>query len=355
VIDEGVRLAQCYAMRRLILAAGLCLASCSAPKTEPAAAPDRLYVSNEIGNSVMALDSASGVVVQTIAVGRRPRGLMVSPDGARLYVAVSGSPIAGPGVDESKLPPPDRTADGIAVVDLASGKVERVIPAGADPETFALSRDGRTLFVSNEDTSAVSAVATDGARPTISAKIGDEPEGVAVTPDGTRLFVACEESDHVAMLDARTLKLIRTIPLAGRPRGALMAADGGAVYISVEGGGQLAVIDTATGAVRTLIDVAQGDKTLKPMGIVEATGGNLFVTTGRGGIVVEIDPKAGKLLRRIEGVGARPWGIAIAGSNLVTANGPSGDVTFIDRTSGKVIRKVPVGRGPWGVASKSTG
>jgi YVTN family beta-propeller protein len=60
-------------------------------------------------------------------------------------------------------------------------------------------------------------------------------------------------------------------------------------------------------------------------------------------------------LRRIEGVGARPWGIAIAGSNLVTANGPSGDVTFIDRTSGKVIRKVPVGRGPWGVASKSTG
>lgn len=341
-------------MRGSILLAGLCLASCSAPKTAAVRTPERLYVSNEVGNAVTVLDPSNGAVVQTIAIGRRPRGLMVSPDGARLYVAVSGSPIAGPGVDESKLPPPDRAADGIAVVDLATGKVERVIAAGADPETFTLSRDGRTIFVSNEDTSAVSAVSVDGARPTISAKVGDEPEGVAVTPDGTHLFVACEESDHVAMLDARTLKPIKTIPLEGRPRGALMAADGSAVYVSVEGGGQLAVIDATSGAVKSLIDVAGGDKTLKPMGIVEATGGNLFVTTGRGGAVLEIDLKASKVVRRIDTVGARPWGIAIAGgSTLVTANGPSGDVSFIDPASGKILRKVRVGGGPWGVTSKS--
>lgn len=339
-------------MRRSIILAGLCLAACSAPKPSAVDVPQRIYVSNEVGNSVVALDPASGAVVQTIAVGRRPRGLTLSADGAKLYVAVSGSAIAGPGVDESKLPPPDRAADGIAVVDLATGKVERVIAAGADPETFALSRDGRTLFVSNEDTSAVSAVATDGARPTISAKVGDEPEGVAVTPDGTHLFVACEAADHVAMLDARTLKIIKTIPLEGRPRGALMAADGSVVYVSVEGAGKLAVIDATNGAIKALIDIAQGDKTLKPMGIVEVAGGNLFVTTGRGGVVVEIDPRAGKLVRRIDGVGARPWGIAaVGGTTLVTANGPSGDVTFIDRASGKILRKAQVGRGPWGVAS----
>ena len=41
-------------------------------------------------------------------LGKRPRGIRVSPDRTQLYIALSGSPISPPGVDESKLPPPDR-------------------------------------------------------------------------------------------------------------------------------------------------------------------------------------------------------------------------------------------------------
>ena len=45
----------------------------------------------------------------------------------------------------------DKTKDGIAVVDAATRKVTRVLPGGSDPETFDISQDGATLFVSNED------------------------------------------------------------------------------------------------------------------------------------------------------------------------------------------------------------
>ena len=76
---------------------------------------------------------------QTIDVGKRPRGISVSPDGRQLYVALSGSPIAGPGVDESKLPPADRAADGIGVVDLATGKLVTKYQSGQDPEAFSIS------------------------------------------------------------------------------------------------------------------------------------------------------------------------------------------------------------------------
>src|SRR5206468_8844866 len=124
--------------------------------------PSRLYVSLERGNAVAAIDPVSGKVVQQIAVGTRPRGLRLSPNGQTLFVTVSGSPIGGPGVDESKLPPPNHSADGIAVVDLASGKVDHVLKAGTDPETFALSDDGNTLYVSNEDSGSVSAVPVTG-------------------------------------------------------------------------------------------------------------------------------------------------------------------------------------------------
>src|SRR3954451_9027928 len=35
-------------------------------------------------------------VIATIPVGKRPRGVHASPDGAFVYVALSGSPITGP-------------------------------------------------------------------------------------------------------------------------------------------------------------------------------------------------------------------------------------------------------------------
>ncbi len=333
------------ALGLLLLAAG-----CARPRE-----PDELfYVSLERGDQVVAIDPHAGKVARTFSPGRRPRGLMLSPDGATLYVAVSGSPIGGPNVDESKLPPPDHKADGIAVIDVASGRVERVLPAGEDPETFALSPDGRTLYVADEDEGTVSAVAVDGGRAPASAKVGEEPEGTVVTSDGASLFVACEASDHVAMLDARTLNPIRTIKIEGRPRGLLLSRDGKTVFASVESAGKLALISATDGTLVTLIDLAFGDKTLKPMGMAEAPDGHLFVTTGRYGAILEVDPALGRIVRTISHVGARPWGIAISadGRTLVTANGPSNDVSLIDRASGKVVRKFKAGEGPWGVAGR---
>src|SRR6478672_8558366 len=75
-----------------------------------------LYVSDETGGNVIVIDPVAGQVVDRIAVGKRPRAIRVSRDGKQLLVALSGSAIGGPNVDESKLPPPDRAADGIGVV-----------------------------------------------------------------------------------------------------------------------------------------------------------------------------------------------------------------------------------------------
>src|SRR5262249_44162245 len=98
-----------------------------------------IYVTNETSGNLTVIDAATLNVVATIPLGKRPRGLAASPDGSRLYVALSGSPNAGPGVDEKTLPPPDRTADGIGVVDLDQGKLLKVLTSGPDPEQVAVS------------------------------------------------------------------------------------------------------------------------------------------------------------------------------------------------------------------------
>src|SRR4051794_38317524 len=73
----------------------------SAPAAAPAPAPAsgvRLYVSDETGGNVIVIEPDSGQVIERIAVGKRPRGIVLSLDGTELLVALSGSPIAGPGV-----------------------------------------------------------------------------------------------------------------------------------------------------------------------------------------------------------------------------------------------------------------
>src|SRR5205823_13899849 len=123
-----------------------------------------ICVSNERSGDMTLLDAETRSTVATIPLGQRPRGIHASPDGRFLYVALSGSPIGGPGADGARAAAADRDADGIGVVDLARRKVVRILHAGVDPEEIAIIRDGSRLVVSNEDAGTASIVrARDGA------------------------------------------------------------------------------------------------------------------------------------------------------------------------------------------------
>jgi YVTN family beta-propeller protein len=86
-------------------------------------------------------------------------------------------------------------------------------------------------------------------------------------------------------------------------------------------------------------------------GALSPDGRQVFISLGRAGSVAVIDVASRKLVRTIEGVGARPWGVAVSadGSKLYSANGPSGDVSIIDVATGKVEKKIATGGSPWGV------
>src|SRR6266516_283787 len=94
----------------LIFALCLSVAGCSGGNAK--SNTYRVYITNERSGDLSIIDGATQEVIATAPLGKRPRGIHASPDGQTIYVALSGSPIGGPGVDESKLPPPDKTADG---------------------------------------------------------------------------------------------------------------------------------------------------------------------------------------------------------------------------------------------------
>src|SRR5450755_2393439 len=126
------------------------------PQPEAESSAPRIYVDNEVSGDMTVIDSGTYKVIATIPLGKRPRGIHASPDHKTIYIALSGSPIAGPGVDESTLPPADHSADGIGVFDVEQNKLVKILRSGNDPENFDISKDGKQIYISNEDDSAVS-------------------------------------------------------------------------------------------------------------------------------------------------------------------------------------------------------
>ena len=86
--------------------------------------------------------------------------------------------------------------------------------------------------------------------------------------------------------------------------------------------------------------------------VLSPDGKQLYVSNGRNESVAVVDIAAGKLIRVIDNVGARPWGIVVSGDGrtLYTANGPSHDVSVIDLQKGSVRKRIKVGELPWGLA-----
>jgi len=207
----------CALYTALALVLSVAGSACSRAPSGPTG--PRVYVTNEASGDISIIDPETRSVVTTVRVGKRPRGIKVSPDGRSLFVALSGSPSAPPGVDERTLPPPDRSADGIGELDTATNRLVRIIHAGEDPEQLDVSADGARLFVANEDAAQVSVVDLKAGTVVATAKVGAEPEGVSIRPDGRVVYVTSEEDGEVAAIDTTTYAVLKKIPVGDRPWG----------------------------------------------------------------------------------------------------------------------------------------
>jgi YVTN family beta-propeller protein len=311
----------------------------------------RLLVTNEDSGDITIIDLSRGEVAAKVPVGKRPRGIRVSTDEKLVFVALSGSPKSGPDTDESKLPPADRAADGIGVLDTSQWKLMRVLKSGQDPEHFDISRDGKTIFVSNEETGEASSVDISTGEVTGRMKVGDEPEGVTLRPDGKVVYVTSEVGNQIAAVDVESRKVVATIETGPRPRSVVFTPDGKTAFVACETGAEVSVVDAVNHRLRGHIKIdAPG---ARPMGTaISQDGKTVYVSNGRGGSVSLIDVSTEKVADTIANVGTRPWGIAISsdGRRLYTANGPSNDVSIIDLVSKTVVKRIAAGQSPWGVA-----
>jgi YVTN family beta-propeller protein len=346
---------------RIAVLAGLC---CVCVPFSLQAASYQVWVSNERSGDVTVINGADLSVVATIAVGKRPRGIHASPDGKLVYVALSGTPIeAPPQIDAHGNPifqrqkdddddNADKSADGIGVLDVATQKFHAKLNAGSDPEEFALSKDGRRIYISNEDTKTASVINIASGRLEHIVPVGQEPEGVTTTPDGKQFYVTCEAGGDIYVVDTASYTSIAHFKVNGRPRSVAFLANASIGFVPSESVGEINVIDTLKATVLKTIALPAGSRPMKVKLSPDET--RLYVSNGRAGTVSVFDARTYQLLDTIK-VGTRPWGIGISpdGKWLFSANGPSNDVSVVDLKTGKEITRVKVGASPWGIAITS--
>jgi PQQ-dependent catabolism-associated beta-propeller protein len=298
-----------------------------------AASAETAYVSDEMANVVHVIDAPHWNTPSTIPVGRRPRGMVRSHDGKRLYVAVGND-------------------DRIDVIDLATRKVVDRLPSGPDPERFAISPDGRWLYVANENDNAVSFIDIAARKIVHEVAVGAEPEGMAVSPDGRWVICTSESASLVHFIDAASAKLVDSILVGTRPRDAQFNADGSQLWVSSETRASVTVFAMPSRRVLHTIDFDADEHapdTVQAVGIVLRPQ-RAFIALGRGNAVAEVDP-ATFAIRRYFPVGDRNWGIGLSpdGKRLFAANGLSGDVTVIDLVANRPVATVRTAGKPWGV------
>jgi len=335
---EARGFARLFAVSRLFVKYSflLLIAGCTHKPAGPLA-----FVTNERDGTITVIDTQTDRVYSTIKVGGRLRGIRLSPDKKKIWVAISYLSNQAQGEDK------------IAELDL-NGNVIAKYEAGTDPENFAIDENATRLYIANEDAGTASITDIKANRVIASMPVGLEPEGAAISPNGRWVYITSESSSTVSVIDTSTGAVVKQFLVGARPREAVFTPDSSRAYVTAENGNVISVVDTKDHSVVKTIELPRvdGQAQLKPKGItVSPDGKRVYVATGRGNSVAVIDGDHLALITLIP-VGQRPWGIALTpdGRKLYTANGVSNDVSVIDTSTNRVVSTIKAGDGPWGVA-----
>ena len=131
------------------------------------------------------LDLVGGKQTRSIDLGEHgaPHGLRLLPGDRRVLVTTEGSA-------------------SLLVVDIASGKVERVIDVGGGTgHMVALSPDAKFAYVTKINAGTVSRIDLASGVKTHERAAGKGAEGVAVSPDGREVWVANREDGTITVHD----------------------------------------------------------------------------------------------------------------------------------------------------------
>jgi len=163
--------------------------------------PDNKYllVTNWCSYTLTVISIETQKTVKTIKIGRYPRGISVSKDSKKAYVAEMGG-------------------NRIHVINLEDFTVS-FIPIGSNPRAIVLSPDNSKLYVTMNLSGQVASWDLIANQAGKSIKTGKAARSLAISSDGTALFVVNFDSDTISKVRTSDMKVLQTLKACNEPIG----------------------------------------------------------------------------------------------------------------------------------------
>ncbi len=206
------------------------------------------------------------------------------------------------------------------------------IAVGTQPQSVAISPDGRHAYVANAGEGTVSVINTARNVVTNTIPVPDGAYGVVISADGTELYVPTF-GHEVSVIDTRTDRLVTRLPVAGPA----FTISGNRAYGIGFTSGVLGVIDTSTKMIRS---IRTGKKGVWGVAVGQ-DGGQVYAASTTENTVYMIDTETG-VTKDISCVPGQAWGIAITrdGHKLYVTANKGNAVYVIDATANVCVKKI---------------
>jgi len=259
----------------------------------------KVYVSSDGASTVSVIDTAADRVVASIDVGANPHGLAVSGDGSRVLVLGWGSNRA-------------------LIIDTATDRVIGQVPV-AQPHNGTLSRDGRTGWVASQQQGATALVRLDLSiwKEVARVPLDTTPRGLELSPDGRRVLFTLAGVNAIQVLDTATNRIVRQIPVGASPHYAPFTPDGRWALAVVQGPGELAILDTVNSTLAGTVAVGKA-----PHWSMSSSDGRMAYVTNEGSNDVSVVDLASRAVTATIPVGNAPRKIAVQPGSGAAATPP---------------------------------
>jgi YVTN family beta-propeller protein len=240
----------------------------------------QLFVVNAYANNITIIDTATNRPHATIPTGKLPGAITFSPDGAIAYVV-------------------NYSSNNVTPIDTRTDTVGAPIPTGPYPTKALFTPDGRKAYVLNwtgaPGFSSVTPIdtATGHALPAVKED-QSEPNIFAVSPDGKTVYVGSQFTNGLSQVDTSTDKARQDVEIGGVPQAIGLTPDGTTMYVAIENTDSLVPYRPLTGDSGAAIDVGAGIKVRGVM-VIGTTAYAIGVTASGKGVVVPVDTRTNKV------------------------------------------------------------
>jgi YVTN family beta-propeller protein len=178
------------------------------------ASPDNKYVlvANWCSYTVSVISVEAQKVVKTLKIGRYPRGIAISNDSKRAYVAEMGG-------------------NRVHVINLEDFTVS-YIPIGSNPRAIVLSPDNTKMYVTMNLSGKVASWDLVADKAGKSVKTGEAARSLAISSDGSTMFVVNFKSNTVSKVRTVDMKVLETIKVCNEPIGVTYDGPTGNTWIA---------------------------------------------------------------------------------------------------------------------------